>query len=109
MIKRRKDENDEWCQYNPLKRWENENEEKQKEKEEEEEGEEEEGEEEEGCGFTWETIEESLNEGTLHSMLYNELLREVYFSFKLFILEEHTRYLKRSIISTINKSMTVMK
>jgi hypothetical protein len=79
-------------------------EEEQKEKEEGQVEEEEEEEEEEAafpphpsvcCGFTWETIEEWLKEGTLPSTLYNEIPREVYVVFRTSILEKQTRYLKR--------------
>jgi hypothetical protein len=93
------EENNDWNSCNQLKRWEEGEEEEQKEKEEEEEEEEEE----EAafphpsacCGFTWETIEESLKEGTLPSTLYNELPPQTYFAFMLSILEGHVRYLKR--------------
>jgi hypothetical protein len=48
-------------------------------------------------GFTWESIAESLNQGSLSSTLYKKLSRDVYFTFKVCILEGHRRYLKNKV------------
>jgi hypothetical protein len=102
MKRIRDNEDDDWGTYDPLKQWQNGNEEEEEEKEEEEEEEEEVeppflphppmyGK------ITWESIAESLSQGVLPSTLYKELPREVYFTFKVCILEEHRRYLKNEI------------
>jgi hypothetical protein len=80
QLRNAQDENDIFCDYNPLKRWDNENEEEQKEPVEEEE------EEEDEPSFpqhpsmcykiTWESSAESVREDTLSSMFYKELPRE---------------------------------
>jgi hypothetical protein len=97
-------ENDEWGEYNQHKLWENGKEEEQEEEEEEEQEDEEEEDEPPFpphpsmcCGITWENIEESLRQGTLPSMLYKELPHDAYFTFKMCILEGHTRYLKNEL------------
>jgi hypothetical protein len=96
-------EDDDWGTYDPDKKWEHE---KEEEKEEEEAEEVEEEEEVEPPvpphpstygGFSWESIAESLSQGVLPSTLYKELPRDVYFTFKVCILEGHRRYLKNEV------------
>jgi cobalamin biosynthesis protein CobT len=110
----RENEDDELGYFKPLKQWEQgKEEEKEDQKEEEEEEEEEEDEEEEEeeeeveppfpphpsmyGGFTWESIAESLSQGKLPSRLYKELPHDVYFTFRVYILEGHRRYLKNEV------------
>jgi hypothetical protein len=49
------------------------------------------------CGITWENIAEWLSQDTLPSTLYKELPSDVYFIFKVCILEGHCRYLKKEL------------
>jgi hypothetical protein len=109
-------EDDELGYFKPLQQWEHGKEEQEEEEKEEEveevdeeiEEEEEEKEEEEVeppfpphtstyGGFTWESIAEALSQGVLPSTLYKELPCDVYFTFKVCILEGHRRYLKNEV------------
>jgi hypothetical protein len=99
-------EDDDWGTYDQDKKWEHEKEDEVEVEVEEEVEEEEEEEELEPPfpphpstygAFTWESIAESLNQGTLPSTLYKELPPHVYFTFNVCILEGHRRYLKNKV------------
>jgi hypothetical protein len=111
----RDNEDDELGYFKPLKQWQNGNEDEEEdeveveEEEEEEEEKEVEVEEEEEVelpfpphpsmygGITWESIAESLSQCVLPSTLYQELPNDVYFTFKVCILEGYRRYLKNEV------------